>query len=92
MLQGVQAILKEMATVKKKREILKTKKFMSLVHKKTDMFPENEHHDTHEFLNWTLNEINDYLIEELKRNKKYDPAKSVWPLTSWNHSCLENLV
>ena len=33
---------------------------------KLEIFSEDYHHDTHEFLIWLLNEINDTLQEELK--------------------------
>lgn len=40
------------------------------------MFSEDYHHDTHEFLIWILNEINDILAKEVQSDKKEKNVKT----------------
>jgi len=45
-----------------------TRKVMNFVEKKYVQFNEDEHQDCHEFMLWTFNHINDYLIKLSKSN------------------------
>ena len=57
-----------MATNKKKHGTLNTKKLMNKIKKLNVLFDNEDHHDSHEFLCWMLNEIHESIIKDLKES------------------------
>ena len=51
---------------KKSSGSISTKKLMSSVRKLNALFDNEEHHDSHEFLSWLLNEIHENIIADEK--------------------------
>ena len=55
-----------MSTNKKSNGSLNTKKFMSRIKKLNVLFDNDDHHDSHEFLSWLLNEIHENIVLDMK--------------------------
>lgn len=49
---------------KRNRGKLNSKKFMSKIKKLNALFDNDDHHDSHEFLSWLLNEIHENLLKD----------------------------
>ena len=55
-----------MAVSKKSKGSINTKKLMHRIKKSNVIFDNDDHHDSHEFLSWLLNEIHESLIADAK--------------------------
>ena len=55
-----------MNTSKKKFGVLNTKTLISKIKKLNVLFDNEDHHDSHEFLCWLLNEIHESIIKDYK--------------------------
>ena len=58
---------------KKNKGTINSKKFMARIKKLNQIFDNDDHHDSHEFLIWLLNQINEELqadIKDLKDNER----------------------
>jgi ubiquitin C-terminal hydrolase len=53
-----------MSEYKKNKGMHNTKKLMSRIKKLNTLFDNDDHHDSHEFLNWILNEIHENIIAD----------------------------
>lgn len=57
---------------KKKPGIMETKKFMSFVKRNNQDFNNEDHHDSHEYLIWLLDNLNENIKVENKKLKISD--------------------
>ena len=67
-----------MSNAKKNKGTINSKKFMARIKKLNQIFDNDDHHDSHEFLIWLLNQINEELsadIKDIKNNEK--PANTL---------------
>jgi ubiquitin C-terminal hydrolase len=62
---------------KKKAGVIDSKKFVLCVKRNNQEFNNEEHHDSHEFLIWLLDSLDDNLKKESKRNKIIEPVNSI---------------
>jgi ubiquitin C-terminal hydrolase len=62
-----------MNTNKKSSGTINTKKFMYRIKKLNTLFDNDDHHDSHEFLNWLLNEIHENLLADNKELSNEQP-------------------
>ena len=73
--------LNELFTVieskKKKAGVIDSKKFIQSVKRNNQEFNNEEHHDSHEFLIWLLDSLDENLKKESKRNKQLEPVNSI---------------
>jgi ubiquitin C-terminal hydrolase len=51
---------------KKWKGTVNSKKFMNRIKKLNVLFDNDDHHDSHEFLSWLINEIHENLIADQK--------------------------
>ncbi len=71
----LQDLFESMASHKKSKGSINTKKLMSKIKKLNQLFDNDDHHDSHEFLMWLLNHIAEELQAEAKRAGK---PNQVW--------------
>ena len=65
----MQELFLNLQTAKKNKGTYNTKKFMNKIRKANQIFDNDYHHDSHEFLSWLLNDINDDLITDWKESQ-----------------------
>lgn len=51
---------------------LNTKSFMKEIKARNALFDNDEHHDSHEFLMWFINQVNDEYISEIKYQRRIE--------------------
>jgi ubiquitin C-terminal hydrolase len=62
---------------KKKTGVVDPKRFISCVKKNNQEFNNEDHHDSHEFLIWLLDNLNENIKIENKKNKEMNGYDSV---------------
>jgi len=65
-----------MTTSKKNGGAISTKKLMSRIRKQNALFDNDDHHDSHEFLSWLLNDIHENVIADAKELGSNAPKTS----------------
>jgi len=63
---------------KKSKGMINTKKLMTRIKKLNTLFDNDDHHDSHEFLSWLLNEVHENLMADAREGVKDRPIKSSW--------------
>lgn len=66
MLFEIQELFKSIHGQKKPKGVFNHKKFIAAVKKANQLFDNDEHHDSHEFVTWLLDDIH----EELQKNEQ----------------------
>lgn len=63
-------MFESMSNGKKNKGTINSKKFMAKIKKLNQIFDNDDHHDSHEFLIWLLNHVNEELQADLKDLKE----------------------
>jgi len=59
-------LFKSMSSAKGNRGIMSHRRFIARIRAGNGLFNNDEHHDSHEFLSWLIDEINMNIIEDYK--------------------------
>lgn len=85
----LQDLFQNMSQNKKSSGIINTKKLMSRIKKLNVLFDNDDHHDSHEFLSWLLNEIHENVVVD-NRELPNTPKNSF--ITELFEGKLENIT
>ena len=77
MLFEIQQLFKALETSKKIKGVYDHKNFIRAIKKGNALFDNDEHHDSHEYVNWLLDEIHENYIKALAA--KPDPTNKYGP-------------
>jgi ubiquitin C-terminal hydrolase len=69
MLRAISELFLTIETKKKKTGVIDPKKFISTVKQNNQEFNNEDHHDSHEFLIWLLDSLNENIKNENKKAK-----------------------
>mmetsp|Transcript_16056 Transcript_16056/g.11582 ORF Transcript_16056/g.11582 Transcript_16056/m.11582 type:complete len:179 (+) Transcript_16056:209-745(+) len=66
LLLELQELFQQMVSNKKSFGSMNTKKLMAKIKKQNIVFDNDDHHDSHEFLSWLLNEVHENVLADAK--------------------------
>jgi ubiquitin C-terminal hydrolase len=72
MLRALIELISQIETKKKRSSVIDSKKFVLSVKKNNQEFNNEDHHDSHEFLIWLLDHLNEIAKNDNKKIKKFE--------------------
>jgi ubiquitin C-terminal hydrolase len=85
MLKAINDLFLSIELKKKKSGIIDPKKFISSVKKNNQEFNNEDHHDSHEFLIWLLDSLNENIKIESKKMK--NDSETATPVSNSEFMC-----
>lgn len=70
LVKDVQELFEMMVQNKKSKGTVNTKKLMLKIKKLNQIFDNDDHHDSHEFLIWLINQIQEELQADINKDKQ----------------------
>ncbi|CEM19657.1 unnamed protein product [Vitrella brassicaformis CCMP3155] len=92
MLMALAELFAQIESQKKKTGSVAPKRFIAKLREENDLFRSASHHDAHEFFNYLINDVAEYLVEQKKQSLDKTALDTSRPVTTWVHDIFQGLL